>query len=64
MTQQLEENIAHLTKVVDELSQIVAEQDVELRRLSKLVDLLAKREAGRETGGGGVILGDERPPHY
>lgn len=61
----LEEQIAHLTRTVDELSDVVARQDRELMALRKVVDVLARREADREAdGSGGVILGDERPPHY
>ena len=65
MTQALEEQIAHLTRTVEELSDVVAKQDAEMRRLTGIVDLLAQRARDREAdGGGGVILGDERPPHY
>lgn len=65
MTHALEEQIAHLTKTVDELSDVVAAQDTELRRLSQIMDLLVQRDRARDSdGGGGVILGDERPPHY
>ena len=65
MTQALEEQIAHLTRTVEELSDVVAQQDAEMRRLTVIVDLLAQRARDLEAdGGGGVILGDERPPHY
>ena len=65
MTQALEEQIAHLTRTVEELSDVVAKQDAEVRRLTGIVDLLAQRARDREAdGGGGVILSDERPPHY
>ncbi len=65
MTQALEETIAHLVKTVDDLSDIVARQDAELTQLRRLVDVLVDREKAREAeGGGGVIMGDERPPHY
>ncbi|WP_299929567.1 SlyX family protein [uncultured Pelagimonas sp.] len=61
----LEERIAHLMKTVDELSDTVARQDKELAILNDRVLMLMAREADRETqGGGGVIIGDERPPHY
>ncbi|SDC98009.1 SlyX family protein [Ruegeria marina] len=63
--QHLEERIAHLTRTVDELSDIVARQRDEIDRLAKRVEMLMQREADRVAeGGGGVILGDERPPHY
>ena len=65
MIQVLEEKIAHLTRTVEELSDVMAKQDSELRRLTSLVEHLAQRARARESdGGGGIILGDERPPHY
>ena len=65
MTQALEEQIAYLTLTVEELSDVMAKQDSELRRLTLIVDHLVQRTAGREPdGGGAAILGDERPPHY
>lgn len=61
----LEETAAHLTKTVEELSEIVARQDGEIALLTRKVQLLMEREAQREVdGGGAVIMGDERPPHY
>ncbi|MFQ6551778.1 SlyX family protein [Aestuariibius insulae] len=61
----LEERIAELSKVTDDLSEIVARQDAEIAVLQRRVQMLMEREAGREAeGGGGVVLGDERPPHY
>lgn len=63
--QHLEEQIAHLTRTVDDLNDIVASQQTEIARLSKWVQMLMEREAEREAeGGGGVVFGDERPPHY
>ena len=63
--QQLEEKIAHLTRSVDELSDIVARQEAEINKLTRRVRMLMEREAGREAASGGhVVLGDERPPHY
>ena len=63
--QHLEEQIAHLTRTVDDLSDVIARQDAELTRLRRTVDRLVEREAQREQdASGGVVLGDERPPHY
>ncbi|GAA6198375.1 SlyX family protein [Pseudophaeobacter sp.] len=63
--QALEEKIAHLTRTVEELSDVVASQQTEIDRLSKRVRMLMEREAGREQGSGGAhVFGDERPPHY
>lgn len=58
-----EERIAYLERTVDDLNDVVARQDAELRRMEKQVTFLLEREALRETDGG-VVIGDERPPHY
>ena len=61
----LEEQIAHLTRTVEDLSDIVARQERELALLTRRAQMLMEREAERESqGGGGVVVGDERPPHY
>jgi SlyX protein len=65
MSRALEERIAHLEREVSDLSAVVARQDEELRRLSALAERLAERIRERAAeGGGGVVLGDERPPHW
>ena len=65
MTQELEEKIAHLTRTVDELSDVVARQEKEIATLNRRVFMLMQREGEREAqGSGGVVMGDERPPHY
>ena len=62
---ELEEKIAHLTRSVDEMSEIVARQEKELALLTNRVRLLMEREVERQQEQGGhVVLGDERPPHY
>ncbi|QYX58291.1 SlyX family protein [Roseovarius sp. SCSIO 43702] len=62
---EIEEKIAHLTRQVDDLSDEVARQQCELDRLRLFVDRLMVRERERAAeGSGGVVLGDERPPHY
>ncbi|MGV6803230.1 MAG: SlyX family protein [Ruegeria sp.] len=63
--QHLEEQIAHLIRSVDDLSNVVAKQQDEIDRLTRRVEMLMRREAERaQEGSGGVVLGDERPPHY
>ncbi len=63
--QELEEKVAHLTRITDDLSDIIARQDKDIDRLKSQMDRLIRREAERDAaGGGGVVLGDERPPHY
>lgn len=62
---QVEETIAHLTRTVDDLSEIVARQQRDIQTLERRVQMLLEREAERQSdGGGGVVLGDERPPHW
>lgn len=61
----LEEQIAHLTRTVEDLSDIVARQEAELALASRRLAVLMEREAGRELdGGGSVPLADQRPPHW
>lgn len=61
----IEERLAHLTKMVEELSDVVALQDIELKTLSRRVTLLMEREAEREVAAGGSLpIGDSPPPHY
>lgn len=61
----LEERIAHLMRITDDLSDTVARQAREINRLTARVEMLLMREAEREAeGSGGIVLGDERPPHY
>lgn len=65
MSTDLEERIAHLERLTEELSDVVAEQARELSTLKARAKFLLEREAEREAeNSGGVVLGDERPPHY
>ncbi|TDQ59144.1 SlyX family protein [Phaeovulum veldkampii] len=60
-----EEQIAHLTRVVEDLSDIVTRQTTEVAALTRRVALLLQREAERELdAGGSVPLADQRPPHW
>ena len=61
----LEEHMAHLSRTVDELSDIVARKEREIEVLTRRVARLMEREGAREAeANGGIVLGDERPPHY
>ncbi len=61
----IEEQIAHLTKTVEDLSDIVARQENELAVATRRLAMLMEREAGREMdAGGSVPLADQRPPHW
>lgn len=48
----LEERIAHLIRAVEDLSDVVARQGRDLDRLLRLTQLLAEREAERESDKG------------
>ncbi len=62
---ELEETVAHLSRSVEELSDIIARQDSEIALLTHKVQMLLERAAQREAADGvAVVLGDERPPHY
>ncbi|MDG1456648.1 MAG: SlyX family protein [Pseudoprimorskyibacter sp.] len=61
----LEEKISHLQRMVDDLSESLVRHTAEIDQLNRHVAMLMQREASREAdGGGGIILTDERPPHY
>ena len=61
----IEERLAHLIRANDDLSDEVADQARRVDRLERQVALLIARERGREgDGAGGVVIGDERPPHW
>lgn len=63
-TDQMEERIAHLLRSVDDLSDVVAGQQRELDRLTRLVAMLAEREAEREAQAGEGPAASQRPPHW
>ncbi|SDL07448.1 SlyX family protein [Aliiruegeria lutimaris] len=63
--QKIEEELAHLRRTTEELSEIVARQADEIDLLNRRVQMLLMRAAEQESEGtGGVVLADERPPHY
>ena len=65
MSTEIEERLAHLERLADDLNEVVTAQGREIDRLSAKLAMLLEREAAREAdGSGGVILGDEKPPHY
>jgi len=64
-TTNTEEMLAHLTRQVEELSDVIARQDREIALLTARVAMLMTREAEREADAGGTIaLADQRPPHW
>lgn len=61
----LEEQISHLTRVVDDLSDVVARQEGEITNLTNRVRMLIEREVSRDTdAGGSVTIGNQPPPHW
>jgi len=61
---ELEIQVSHQTAVIEDLSEMVARQDKELRKLEQKVRLLLERAAEDEAGAGGVVLADQKPPHW
>lgn len=61
----MQERLAHLERLVEELSDETARQAQQIGVLERRVAMLMQREAERQSEAtGGVIIGDERPPHY
>ena len=62
---QLEEALAHLTRVSEDLSQVIARQDRDLVLLARRVDMLMRNAAEQQIEASGSIpLADQRPPHW
>jgi SlyX protein len=55
----LEERIAHLTRTVDDLSDVIARQDRTIAALVARVAHLSERDAAREPADP-----NQRPPHW
>lgn len=61
----LEERIAHLTRTVEDLSDVVARQERDIALLTRRVALLIEREVDREAGdSGNAPAANQRPPHW
>ncbi|OYX42230.1 MAG: SlyX protein [Rhodobacterales bacterium 32-67-9] len=60
-----EEEIAHLRRAVDDLSEVVTRQAGEIDLLTRRVRLLMERAAEAEAEASGTIpLADQKPPHW
>ena len=60
-----EEELAHLRRMVDDLSEVVARQSREIDLLTRRSALLMERAAEAEAERTGTIpLADQRPPHW
>lgn len=63
--QRAEEELAHLRRAVDDLSDVVARQTREIERLTRRVALLMERAAEAEAAAGGAAApADQKPPHW
>lgn len=63
--QAAEEEIAHLVRTVDDLSDQLARQAREIDQMTRKLALLMNRLAEQEADQGGSIpLADQRPPHW
>lgn len=64
----IEERAAHLMRMVEDLSDVVARQGREIDVLTRRVSMLLLREAEREAqdreGLGSIPLADQKPPHW
>lgn len=60
----LEEQLAHLARMVEDLSDVVTRQGREMDIMARRIGLLMEREAEREAEGGSIPLADQKPPHW
>lgn len=58
----VEERVAHLTRTVEELSDVVAAQATEIDRLTRRMAMMMERMAGPDDQG--AVFTDQRPPHW
>jgi len=62
---ELETQLAHTTRQSDELSDIVANQAKRIEVLERrLLALMERAAADEASNASGVVLGDQRPPHW
>ncbi|MCZ0962720.1 SlyX family protein [Paracoccus benzoatiresistens] len=63
--QQLEETLAHMTRVTDDLHEVIARQDADIALLTRRVEMLMRFAAEQQAHAEGSIpLADQRPPHW
>lgn len=61
----LEELLAHQSRMVEDLSDVVRGQADRIDRLERRVQMLLARAAEAELDAGGTVpLADQKPPHY
>ncbi|MDB6177802.1 SlyX family protein [Paracoccus sp. Z330] len=63
--EKLEEMVAHLSRIADDLSDVIARQDGDIARLNRKVDMLMRAEAAREAdGANSIAVAHQPPPHW
>ncbi|MCB2117170.1 MAG: SlyX family protein [Rhodobacteraceae bacterium] len=61
----IEEDLAHLRRAVEDLSDVVARQSREIDTLTRRVAMLMQRAAEVEAEASGAVpLADQKPPHW
>ncbi|GAB4382444.1 SlyX family protein [Albidovulum sp.] len=61
----IEEELAHLRRMTDELSELAAAQGRQIDLLTRRVQLLMERAAEAEAEASGTLpIADRRPPHW
>lgn len=61
----LESRLAHQSRTVEDLSQVVHRQQKEIDTLTRRVAMLMQRAAeAEEDAAGSAPLADQKPPHY
>ena len=64
-TKTIEEYVAHLQLMVDDLNAVVTEQNKQISNLKQKVKFLLSREAEREYADqNSLIMSDSKPPHW
>ena len=62
---QLEETLAHLTRISEDLHEVIARQDADIATLTRRVEMLMRFAAEQQADPEGQIpLADQRPPHW
>jgi SlyX protein len=59
-----ETRIAHLERMVEDLSDVVVEQSRALDLAQRRLAALMEREAEREADAGALPIADRKPPHW
>lgn len=61
----LEEQVTHQAVVIDDLSELVRSQGLQIDVMQARLDLLLQRAAASESEvAGSIPLSDQRPPHW